>query len=384
MASRYIPQILYVQVQSDRWPEGLPQAESYVALRRIEPNRELTPELADRLAQEYRALQHASEAQGRLNGLQIDYDSPTASLKSYGRFLTTLREVLPAGTQLSITALLDWFSPNTAIADVLKPVDEFVPQFYDAGVVRNSSGIAQLIDVEKWAPVFNAFQTPYRVGISSFGRIARRRYDDSGGPQIRFFRDASPLDFAGRPELRRSVTSTAAAETVVRYEVAVAMRDKEQLEPGDVVEMTLPTGLSVRTAYDAVRRFGGYCAGAIFFRWPNRSETLALTPEEVIRSLEGGTLASPVHVETADAPCIERRCSDLYLHLGRDLSPADRTIEIQSDHPTELFLPDGPLASLPIGSNRISVRVPAYSATESVYLGRVISATPVKFKVLTP
>jgi hypothetical protein len=192
------------------------------------------------------------------------------------------------------------------------------------------------------------------------------------------------LDFAGRRELRRSVTSTSSAETVVRYEVAVAMPDKEQLEPGDVVEMTLPTELSVRTAYEAVRRFGGYCAGAIFFRWPNRSEALALTPEEVTRALEGGTLASPVHVETADASCIQRRCSDLYLHLGRDLSPTDRTIEIRSDHPTELFLPDGPLASLPVGSNRIMVRVPAYSATESVYLGRVISARPVKFEVLTP
>jgi hypothetical protein len=25
IASRYLPQILYVQVQSDRWPDGLPQ-----------------------------------------------------------------------------------------------------------------------------------------------------------------------------------------------------------------------------------------------------------------------------------------------------------------------------------------------------------------------
>jgi len=384
IASRYAPQILYVQVQSDQWPEGLPRAESYVAVRRLEPKQELTRGLAGRLAQEYRALRHDPEARGRLAGLQIDYDSPTGGLKSYGRFLTILREELPAGTQLSITALLDWFRPNTAIEDVLQPADEFVPQFYDAGAVRTSSGIAESIAVEKWAPIFNAFQTPYRVGISSFGRIARRRYDGSGRSHIQFFRDASPLDFAGRRELRRSVTSTSAAETVVRYEVAVAMPDQEQLEPGDVVEMTLPTELSVRTAYEAVRRFGGYCAGAIFFRWPNRSETLALTPEEVTRALEGGTLASPVHVETANASCIERQCSDLYLHLGRDLSPTDRMIEIRSDHPTELFLPHGPLASLPVGSNRIMVRVPAYSATESVYLGRVISARPVKFEVLTP
>src|SRR5262249_47128908 len=132
VTSLYTPQILYVQVQSDRWPQGLPEAERYLAVRRIEPEQELTPGLARRLAKAYRTLQHDPGAHGRLEGLQIDFDSPTGGLKSYARFLTTLREDLPPGTQLSITALLDWFGHNTAIADVLKPVDEFVPQFYDA------------------------------------------------------------------------------------------------------------------------------------------------------------------------------------------------------------------------------------------------------------
>jgi hypothetical protein len=170
----------------------------------------------------------------------------------------------------------------------------------------------------------------------------------------------------------------------VRYEVAASMTNNGQIEAGDVIEITLPTESSVRSAYEAVRRFGGYCAGVIFFRWPNRAETLALTPAEVTRIIEGQPLASPIEVEARDASCIERRCSDLYLHLGRDVSPEDRAIEIRSDHPGELFLPDGPLPSLPVGTDRILVRVPAYSATESVYLGRVISAMPLKFKVVTP
>src|SRR4051794_5553291 len=61
VASPYTPQILYVQVQGEQWPKGLPQAQSYIAVRRIEPNQELTPGLASRLSQEYRALQHDSE-----------------------------------------------------------------------------------------------------------------------------------------------------------------------------------------------------------------------------------------------------------------------------------------------------------------------------------
>jgi hypothetical protein len=378
------PQILYVQVAGNQWPRELPEAESYIAVRRIEPAQELSSELAKHVAEDYRALGRKAGARGHVEGLQIDYDSPTGRLKSYGRFLSVLRQELPSNAHLSITALLDWFVPNTAIADVLRSVDEFVPQFYDAGALRTSSGIAEPIDVEKWAPIFNAFQTPYRIGISSFGRVARRRYKGSGQWSIKFFRDAGPLDFAGRRELKRSVTSTPAGETVLRYEAAASMTDNGQVEAGDVIEITLPTESSVRSAYEAVRRFGGYCAGAVFFRWPNRAETLALTPAEVTRVIEGHSLASPIEIEARDASCIERRCSDLYLHLGRDVSPADRNIEIRSDHPSELFLRDGPLPSLSAGADRILVRVPAYSATESVYLGRVISEAPLKFKVVTP
>ena len=77
-------------------------------------------------------------------------------------------------------------------------MDEFVPQFYDAGPERAASGIAEVIDAEKWAPIFNALGTPYRIGISSFGRVARRRANSSGVEQVMYFRDARPFDFAGK------------------------------------------------------------------------------------------------------------------------------------------------------------------------------------------
>src|SRR5205814_4908509 len=124
-------------------------------------NAQLTKAAAAALAEDFKAL---AEGAGnvRLAGLQIDYDCPTRNLASYGRFLRWVRQDLPAGRRLSITALLDWFEPGTAIRTTLSPVDEFVPQFYDAGPARVASGIAEPIDAAKWAPILNAYATPYR------------------------------------------------------------------------------------------------------------------------------------------------------------------------------------------------------------------------------
>lgn len=378
------PQVLYVQVQGDQWPRGLPDAESYIIVRRLEPAEELTPQLALQLAQDYQSAAQGAGGHARLDGLQIDYDCPTGRLESYGRFLSRLHGALPPGTHLSITALLDWFGPHTSIRDALASVDEFVPQFYDAGSRRSSSGIAVPIDPGKWAPIFDAQKTPYRIGISSFGRVARRRPDGSGGWTVQYFRDDGPLDFAGRRALKRRVTSTPSGETVVHYEVVVPMPDREDVQPGDVIEITFPTESSVRAAYDAASRFGGYCAGAIFFRWPNRSETLALTFEEVSRILGGGSLSQRMTVEASDGFCIELKCSDLYLHSGRSLASSDRDVQILAEGSIDLFMPGGPLRPMSIGANRILVHVPAFSGTGSIYLGRIVSTTAMKFEVTMP
>ena len=375
-------QILYVEAPGNRWPHDLPVSEQYVVVKRIEPGPELTSETASSLVESYNALTEDAGSRVSIAGLQIDYDCPTNRLEDYGRFLKQVRTSLPPGSRLSITALLDWFSPKTKVRSALRWVDEFVPQFYDAGPSRTSAGIAEPIDVRKWAPIFNAYEVPYRVGISSFGRIARRRSDGSGHSVVRYFRDASPLDFVGRRELTRTTSATEAGELVVHYDVVAPIEGKAELLPGDTVDITLPTEASVRAASDAAHQFGGYSAGILFFRWPSRSETLTLLPDDVQRIVSGESPRTEAKLEVSEPRCIERQCSDLYLDLGPGIFDADRAVAIRATGPVELFLPDGPLHPLALRPSQISVRVPAYAGLGKVYLGRAISSGPVRFEVV--
>jgi hypothetical protein len=380
VSTEYKPEILYVETPGRRWRRDLPGAGTYVAVRRLEPSARLTPDLASALVEDYKAIVADSEG-ARIAGLQIDYDCPTHQLDLYGRFLKQVRRSLPAGSRLSITALLDWFRKRTDVGDVLESVDEFVPQFYDAGTGRASSGIAEPIDMQKWASVFNSYQVPYRLGLSSFGRIARRRMDPSGGNTIRFFRDASVLDFAGKPGFSSSASTNSAGERVVRYQVHESIPDKPELLPGDEIVATLPTQASVRAAYEAARSFGGYCAGIIFFRWPDRSETLALGPDDVRRIVNGETLSAQTKLEVVPQKCMKRACSDLYLDIdGTDVT-VDRPMAVRAIGPVEVFLPGGPLHPVGSGPNRIMFKIPAYSGSERIYLGRTISTAPVRFEV---
>lgn len=118
-----------------------------------------------------------TKGQGKtIVGLQIDFDCPTKNLDRYSQFLHALRKALDKEDLLSITALLDWFSADTKVEDVIQWVDEFVPQFYDVDSRSLGSidgGISEPIGPKRWAPVFNAFHKTYRMGISSFGRLVQ-------------------------------------------------------------------------------------------------------------------------------------------------------------------------------------------------------------------
>ena len=90
------------------------------------------------------------------------------------------------------------------------------------------------IDRGRWAPVFNAYHVPYRIGISTFGRIARRRVDASGRVSVHYLRDASPIAFARRKQLARSTRTLSTGEVVVRYDVLAPLDERPELQPGDV------------------------------------------------------------------------------------------------------------------------------------------------------
>jgi hypothetical protein len=384
VSAGFTPEIVYVEAPGTRWPRNLPRAGQYVVVQRIEPATPLTPAAAAAIAEHYRTL--VADAGGGVHvvGLQIDYDCPTGSLESYGRFLKQVHQRLPAGSSLSITALLDWFGPRTEIVSALRWVDEFVPQFYDTAHERMPTGIAQPIDPTTWAPVFNSYHVPYRIGISSFGRIARRRVDAFGRASVHYFRDVSPVAFAGRKALTRSITTTSAGELIVHYDILAPIEGKPELQPGDAVEITFPTEASVRAACEAARQFGGYSAGILAFRWPSRSETVTLPPDEVERIASGELLSAATNLEIRHAECIERRCEDLYLDLGGHVLSADRTIGIRAAGPIEMFLPGGPLHPSIVHASEILVRLPAYSGLGKVYLGRTISRGQVDFEVVQP
>ena len=138
-------------------PNRLPAAREYWLVFRFDrqavPDLQAAPLLAWRVSQ-LRAIGQ----QRHLNvvGVQLDIDSPTRSLPAYAVFLREVRKKLPAEVGISITGLLDWFRSGTAIADVVKEVDEFVPQFYDVSANKGCRDRGQV----RWRPV--------EIGVQSF------------------------------------------------------------------------------------------------------------------------------------------------------------------------------------------------------------------------
>ena len=168
-------------------PDSLPAAHEYWLVFRYEEQG--VPELsaAPLILRQIRQLQNDAR-QRRLNvvGIQLDIDSPTGARSRYAALLAEVRKGMPAGLQLSITALLDWFRDGTPIAEVIRATDEFVPQFYDIApspFYGAGGAIGADFDGAEWAPKLNRFGKRFRIGISAFGRarfVSRRTHRSPG------------------------------------------------------------------------------------------------------------------------------------------------------------------------------------------------------------
>ncbi len=376
------------------WPDKLPAASAYFAVWRFSGMQPPGPEITPVLTKAYLDLKARVTKSGQnLVGLQLDFDCPTSQLEEYGRFLSTLRKVLPEQELLSITALLDWFRPETRIADVVHAVDEFVPQFYDVGSgdwQEDLPGIAKTVDPARWAGVFNAFERPYRIGISSFGRIAVDCRDDNAPLSARrrsFFRDMNPLELMNNMELVLAAEQTnAAGETVLQFRVNPRLKEYRRYcrcsEKTESLEMILPSKQSVYQAYVAAQAMGGWCRGAVFFRWPLNNEALALTPAEIQRLTAGKELiADESMVEVEDGYCAATTCSDLFLRLKDRFPRKPVTLSIVSSIALEYFLPGGQTQAQLNGPRSIEVSLPAYAGLPRIYLGRAVTREPATFLI---
>jgi len=377
-------------IVSRNLPGSLPVAREYWLVFRNEepgvPDASAAPVLADRV---FQLLRDARQRRLNVVGIQLDIDSPTSRLSRYADFLRVVRSELPAGTEISITALLDWFRDGTSIADLIKQTDEFVPQFYDVAAAGSSNDyrtIAAKIDAARWAPKLNRFGKRYRIGISTFGRARLVPKPDSSQKEysgLRLFGDLTPIDIAGNPAFDLQTSHTEANELVLSYRATSKVQiGYNDFQPGDMVQFILSTPESIRAAVDSARRMRGNCVGIVFFRWPESNENIVMQPDEALMAAGLAPQEEKVvGVEQVDGHCAAVNCVDLYLLNASALSSKSARYRIRSSADLEYFLPQERVRVRMAGPSDLDLELPAYAGLNRMLLGRAVSATRVEFRI---
>jgi hypothetical protein len=365
-------------------PSALPPARQYWAVYRFNlhgiPDLKTVPLLRESLE---RLLSQARHRGLRLTGVQLDIDSPTGSLPRYAAYLHAVKQELPPGLELSITALLDWFRPGTAIAKVVAEVDEFVPQFYDLQGPRESltnPAIAAPVSAAQWARLFGRFTKRFRLGLSTFGRARGLESAQPRNP-VFYFADTKPFDFGVNPHFALQTSRTPAGELLLQYRATRPTRiGYQDFDPGAGAEFVLATPESIAAGVAQARLFGPYCAGVLFFRWPSTAETLAAPPADVLAAagLLPNRSVAPVLI-AQDGNCAAVHCIDLILLPGNRLLPAPSNFLIRSTAPLDYILPERSIPLRLAGPLELTLRLPAYTARGQLYLGRVVSTQPARF-----
>lgn len=371
-------------IVSSEWPRRLPPAREYWMVFRLEEHGAPDTHLVSDLSRAVAALQQTTTERGMpVAGIQLDIDSPTQALSQYAAFLRELKKSLPA-MRISVTALLDWFRDGTAIGDVLKEVDEYVPQFYDVQDrgTGDAIAIATPFHAARWKPVFNKYRKPFRIGISTFGRS--RLVSQNPGQQtgIVIADRLTPLDIAANPAFTLQKSETEAGELVLSYRAMRGTRvGYTTLESGETIQFIRSTPNSIKRAVTEVRQAGDYCAGVVFFRWPSFNETLAVSPRDALAAAGVVSEQRPqqANLQTMDGGCAAVSCVDLYLMNTDPLSPGAISYRIQSSIPFEYFLPPDNLPVRLSGSSRIEFVLPPYGGRSRIYLGRAVTAKPARF-----
>ncbi|MBI5085125.1 MAG: DUF3142 domain-containing protein [Acidobacteria bacterium] len=369
-------------------PRELPPAHEYWLVFRFErqsvPDLQAVPLLLRRLSQ---IRESARQRHLNVAGVQLDIDSPTGKLPQYARFLREVARGLPSGMRLSITALLDWFRDGTAVDDVIEEVHEFVPQFYDLADQSPYGGgiaIASKVDAARWAPRFNRFRKPFRIGISTFGRA---RFLPRGDPSRRsaqgetWYRDLKPFDISTNPSFQLQAERNEAGELVLNYRAVRATNiSYHSFDPGDALQFILSTPETVRAAAGQAKRIGGYCAGISFFRWPGVDEDLVMEPDMVLRAA-AGLPPRPPGIEPAEGHCASVHCVDIYLTGTNPLAAQAEQFTIKSSTELEYFLPEQGVPVIMSGPKQLTLTLPPYCGRGRLLLGHTVTLKPATFAV---
>ncbi len=365
-----------------QWPNQAPEAREYWIVLRSDSPGVPPPEVAPAVAQSLTEVLAERRRRGaHIAGVQFDIDSPTRALREYAAFLKAVRSNLPTGVQISITALLDWFRSGTAIGEVLSRVDEFVPQFYDVGDGRDSQVIAARIEASRWGPVFNRYKRRFRIGVSIFGRTS---LSSPGRPWDTRAEGISPFDVAVDGSFTLTKSATDAGETVLKYMATRTVRiGYETFSRGDTIVFTVPTQSGIESAVRQAKLMGGYCAGVVFFRWPEFNESVTALPEDALAAAGIDVRPAGPAIRAVDGGCAAVYCADLYLLNARPLSPAPAHYRIRSSTEVEYVLPRERMPLRMSGPADIEVTLPPYSGRSRIYLGRAVTQRKTEFRLIT-
>jgi hypothetical protein len=168
------------------------------------------------------------------------------------------------------------------------------------------------------------------------------------------------------------VDATSAGERLLRFDVG---RDlPPALRVGDRVEAVVPTKDGVRAAYAEARKFGGFCAGVVFFRWPARRETLTLRPDEVAEAIGTSQTVSRDRLETSDGGCQPRSCTDLRVHLRDRFAVDPVRLHVRASADVEYLVPAQAGVTMRQTARRdIAIEIPPFLGEGDLLIGRAFS-----------
>ncbi|MCF1486081.1 DUF3142 domain-containing protein [Pseudomonas sp. AA27] len=160
------------------------------------------------------------------SGLEIDHDSGSARLPGYTEFLLKLREQLPPGLKLSITALPAWLdSPH--LPALLQAVDSSVLQVHAVSDPRR--GLFDPLQAKAWAERWSRVSDrPFYLALPAYGVAL---LPDTGGAPV--VESETPLN---RPGERRELL----ADPQQLADLSRQLRDKPPAHLAGLIWFRLP------------------------------------------------------------------------------------------------------------------------------------------------
>jgi len=231
-------------------------------------------------------------------GLQLDCDVPTRRLGSYIGFLHALRAALPAGTQLSVTMLLDW-THSRELAGLAQEVDFLVPQFYSALAPLSSADTSVTLagDLSGTVGRLERAAVPYFLGLPTFEQCSVFNVRDG---LTRAALPVSPEAAIAAGGLVRRVTL--GDETTIEMAFAAPVQlAGSALPAGSRLLFGRLSATGLQRTLSALRLLAPkHCLGVCLFHLPGVEATRALSVAQVAAAHLGAVRPAAITARLAD------------------------------------------------------------------------------------